>query len=40
MAHRANTGIGKIIITSWLQSEGYPDATQGTIAAILTRDRR
>ena len=32
--------IGKIIITRWLQSEGYPDATQGKIAAILTRDRR
>ena len=32
--------IGKIIITRWLHSEGYPDATQGKIAAILTRDRR
>ena len=32
--------IGKIIITRWLQSEGNPDATQGKIAAILTRDRR
>ena len=32
--------IGKIIITRWLHSEGYPDATQGKIAAILTRARR
>ena len=32
--------IGKIMITRWLHSEGYPDATQGKIAAILTRDRR
>ena len=32
--------IGKIIITRWSHSEGYPDATQGKIAAILTRDRR
>ena len=32
--------IGKIIITRWLHSEGYSDATQGKIAAILTRDRR
>ena len=32
--------IGKIIITRCLHSEGYPDATQGKIAAILTRDRR
>ena len=32
--------IGKIIITRWLHSEGYPDATQGKIAAFLSRDRR
>ena len=32
--------IGKIMITRWLNSEGYPDATQGKIAAILTRARR
>ena len=32
--------IGKIMITRWLQSEGYLDATQGKIAAITTRARR
>ena len=32
--------IGKIMIARWLHSEGYPDATQGKIAAILTRARR
>ena len=31
--------IGKIMIARLLQSEGYPDATQVKIAAILTRAR-
>ncbi len=33
-------GIGKIMITKWLHSLGYDDATQGKVAALSTRDRR
>ncbi len=35
-----NNGIGKIMMTRWLQSLGYADATQGKVAAFTTRDRR
>jgi len=35
-----NNGIGKIMITKWLQSLGYDDVTQGKVAAFSTRDRR
>ena len=33
-------GVGKVTAAKWLQSIGYPDATQGKVQAILTRERR